>query len=541
MGTILTTLFNALRAIRAALHLLSALSASFNEALKRSANSPGLPVKAPTKAYWQNNPPFPDLVNVSSHELPKTTDVAIIGSGIAGASIAWSWLHEKRRLCNNGAEEKVVVLEARELCSGATARNGGHIKVAAYEVFSRLCKAGMAKERAAALVRFQLRHVKSLIELCQTEGIDAAEAREVETVDVFADEEAFREAKRGVQDMKEWLGEVEVNVWEKDRAREIFGVNESIAGALSYQAGAIWAYRFTTSIWKNLLEQFPNTLSIETNTPVLSIAVSPAGDDRPKGFPYALQTPRGTIYAKHVVHATNAFASHLVPGLRSKIVGARAHMSAQSAGHEFTRCSTKGMRSWGVIYGDGFDYVTQRPAQQGDLMVGGGFRRSLNQGVDQVGVYDDSAALDALTMSHIAGVLPAIFSPNWGAGIALKQAWSGIIGLTGDFLPFVGPLDSTWTGRVVRHERADAKSSVRSTADSRRSGEWIAAGWAGEGMVWAWLCGVGLGIMIAGSEEDDSREDVPGLPGGRIDEWLPQEVLISKRRVQTADVSNLAS
>jgi glycine/D-amino acid oxidase-like deaminating enzyme len=216
-------------------------------------------------------------------------------------------------------------------------------------------------------------------------------------------------------------------------------------------------------------------------------------------------------------------------------VGAQAHMSAQKPGQNFAYAD--GMHSWSVVYGEGFDYVTQRPPaagdSKGDLMIGGGFLRSLKQGIDQVGRYDDGSPLDPLTTTHIAGIFPAIFHPNWGVGAELKQTWSGIIGLTGDSLPLVGRLDTKLTGRDTRQQK-------RTSSDKYHCGEWIAAGFSGEGMVWAWLSGAALGIMIAGSE-DDELPKVPGRPGGKLAEWFPKELMVSHERIRSADVSNLAS
>ncbi|KAI4683450.1 uncharacterized protein J4E88_004626 [Alternaria novae-zelandiae] len=521
MGGVLSILRNTAKALIAAASLLRALSTEFDQALKRASQPPSLPVPKPSETYWLSDPPHPALCDASSSKLPETVDVAIIGSGIAGAAVARSLLHERRRR-NIHTDEKVVVLEARQLCSGATARNGGHIKPSVYESFSRFSKL-LPKDRAAALARFQLSHIKYLTELCESEGIESAEARKVETVDFFLDDESFSKAVADVEELKKWLPEVEIAK---------FGVNNSVVGALSYEAGAIWAYRFVASIWNGLLNDFPDILSIETNTPVEAIIVP---ETAPEDFPYAIQTTRGTIFARHIVHATNSFASHLVPGLRSKIVGARAHMSAQQPGQTFPYAD--GMRSWSVVYGEGFDYVTQRPpgtsGSKGDLMIGGGFVRSLKQGIDQVGRYDDGPLLDPLTAAHITGVFPAVFHPKWGAGAELKQIWSGIIGLTGDYMPFVGRLDAKLTGR-------DDKGSKRVLSDKDSCGEWIAAGFSGEGMVWAWLSGAALGIMIAGSEEEDLPE-APGRPGGRLSEWFPKELLVSKERMRSADVSNLAN
>jgi glycine/D-amino acid oxidase-like deaminating enzyme len=298
---------------------------------------------------------------------------------------------------------------------------------------------------------------------------------------------------------------------------------------LSYQAGAIWPYRFVASIWNDLLAEFPDTLSVETNTPVESISVP---EKTPKGFPYAVQTARGTIHVRQVVHATNGFASHLVPGLRRKITGARAHMSAQQVGQQFPYAD--GTHSWSVVYGDGFDYATQRPSATGDpkghLLIGGGFMRSLKQGIDQVGLYDDASSPDPLTTTHIAGIFPAIFHPKWGAGAELKQMWCGIIALTGDSLPFVGRLDAKLTGRDI----------TRVPTGNNQCGEWIAAGFCGEGMVWAWLSGAALGIMMTGSEEEKVPA-APGRPGGKLAEWFPSELLVSQKRLRSADVSNLVN
>ncbi|EDU50620.1 fad dependent oxidoreductase protein [Pyrenophora tritici-repentis] len=528
MGVVVSILQDAFIVLVSTVSLLKALSTEFNQALKRASQSPGLPNPKPSQTYWLSDPPHPELVNVSSPELPKTADVVIIGSGIAGAAVARSLLHERRRR-NSRTDEKVVVLDARQLCSGATARNGGHIKPAAYESFSRFSKL-FPKDRAAALTRFQSRHIECLVSLCESEGIECAEARKVETVDLFLDGQSFAKAVANVDELKRWLPEVGIAVWRGDQVQEEFGVNNSVVGALSYQAGAIWAYRFVASIWNGLLNDFPHSLSVEINTPVESISLP---EEAPKSFPYALKTSRGIIFARQIIHATNGFASHLVPGLRSKIVGARAHMSAQHPGQRFPYAG--GLHSWGVVYGEGFDYATQRPSKadgsKGDLMIGGGFMRSLKQGIDQVGLYDDGPLLEPLTAIHIAGIFPAIFHPKWGAGAELKQTWSGILGLTGDSLPLVGRVDAKLTGRDIKR---------RKRISNDECGEWIVAGFAGEGMVWAWLSGAALGIMIAGCEDEDLSE-VPGRPGGKLREWFPRELLVSQERIRSADISNLAN
>jgi hypothetical protein len=219
MGVVLSILRDAFKILTSTATLLQALSTEFNQALKRASQSPGLPNPKPVQTYWLNDPPYPELVNIKSPSLQRTADVAIIGSGIAGAAVARSLLHERRRrkACT---DEKVVIIDARQLSSGATARNGGHIKVAMYECFARFSKL-FTKDRAAALARFQALHLKCLVGLCQDEGIESAEAREVDTVDFFLDAQTFSKAVADVDEMKKWLPEVEITVWNGDQAQEV--------------------------------------------------------------------------------------------------------------------------------------------------------------------------------------------------------------------------------------------------------------------------------------------------------------------------------
>ena len=80
--------------------------------------SPGLPVDNPSHSFWMY-PPSPIAQHCS--DLPDYADFVVIGSGITGASVV-------RRLLEGCKEAgvvdsiKVVMLEARDACSGATGR-----------------------------------------------------------------------------------------------------------------------------------------------------------------------------------------------------------------------------------------------------------------------------------------------------------------------------------------------------------------------------------------------------------------------------------
>ncbi|KAJ4404364.1 hypothetical protein N0V82_010504 [Gnomoniopsis sp. IMI 355080] len=533
-----------------ALTILRTLYNEYSSLLAQAKSPPGIPVPNPTRAFWQDAPPYPELVDIhTATGPPETADIAIIGSGITAAAIARTILRElERKGVLNGAGGgakteatgtrrgwvRVLVLEARQLCSGATGRNGGHIKSSPHELFHRLVhNSKMKPERAAKLCEVQTSHVQMIREVVQAEGIEEiSEFREVQSLDLVVDEAVDTKMKDMMAEFTPYQPAGYKMVGHSgEEARKLFGTTEHVVGAVEYPAGALWPYRFVTALWRRLLDQFPRDLSIETGTAVSAVE---AGQN--PGFPYTLTTSRGQVQARHVVHATNGLASHLLPAFRGKAAGALCHMTAQRPGKDFP--DNNGKQSWSVIYNQGFDYITQRAnmpnGEGGELMIGGGLFQSGKQGMDMIGVYDDSKT-DALTLMHLEGVMPTVF--NWGpesSGRRVIRAWSGIVGFSGDMLPLVGRLDTRITKRKIK-----SQGKTNSKGDGVSPGEWIAAYFCGDGMVWAWLCGTAVGLMLSGSDQEDLPKE-PGRPAGRLADWFPSELEASWGRVQGMDIADLA-
>lgn len=535
---VIKRLLSLFKSIKTLINILRDLSNDWSQVAARMRAAPGFPPAKPTLSQWQDDPPFPELVDVQTPGgPPSTADIVIIGSGISGVAIARTALRELRRRGNLSAGSRVVVLEARQLCSGATGRNGGHIKPSSHEVFHNLVgKQGLTPERAARICAFQLSHLDALTELARAEGIEGvSECRRVETVDFAVDAETDAKMKGMVEEFMPYapagFGMV---THTGEQARERFGVNERVAGAVSYPAGALSPYRLVTTLWRKLLDEFSGVLAIETGTTVEEVKVNDQNARSSKledagSFPYAVVTSRGQILARHVVHATNAHTSQLVPGLRGKGTPILCHMTAQRAADYFP--DKDGSRSWSVIFGQGFDYVTQRPT--GELMIGGGFFQGPKQGMDLMGVSDDTK-IDALTVMHLEGVMSTLFDPGYkveGEGARVIKAWSGAIGVVPDFMPLVGRLDPRITSRKIRQD-SKAGGQVQ-------PGEWISAYFCGDGMVWAWLCGVALGTMLTGSEDEDLPAE-PGRPAGKLADWFPSELYAGWERLKGMDIVDLA-
>jgi hypothetical protein len=93
------------------------------------------PVPSPLASFWRISPHKLDR-HRSTDELPATTDVVIIGGGFAGACIAH---HLLRKSESAQTRHSILILEAREACSGATGRNGAQLTIIAHTCTAALC------------------------------------------------------------------------------------------------------------------------------------------------------------------------------------------------------------------------------------------------------------------------------------------------------------------------------------------------------------------------------------------------------------------
>jgi hypothetical protein len=218
MGNIIAVAKTAFAAIRSLLSELSKTNAQFDLLLHR-ISTPSLPRKESSISFWQLDPPFPQLACARSPELPQSADVVIIGSGISGLSVAYSVLKEHGKL---GKDLRVVVLEGRLLCSGATGRNGGHMKCSPYVDYHELKKAH-GSSKAKAIVRFRMRQRQCILDVVEAEGLQGTEAREVDTSDVVLDLEEWNKAKMMVEELRSEFSEAAegISMMEGDEAQRV--------------------------------------------------------------------------------------------------------------------------------------------------------------------------------------------------------------------------------------------------------------------------------------------------------------------------------
>lgn len=205
--------------VQAHLSNLSVPAAERQQALNRTHADPGVPKNATTPSFWLKEP-HPQFAQKSSNSLPTEADVVIIGSGVTGASIARTLLQNRAKGSNS--HPAVVMLEARDICSGATGRNGGHILETAdeYAEFADM----FGEEAARKMLRFRLAHLREILGVAEELGLtEASQARKVQFLSAFFGDEEWKAAKERLKRFKDGMPE-ESKEWisyERDSIPEV--------------------------------------------------------------------------------------------------------------------------------------------------------------------------------------------------------------------------------------------------------------------------------------------------------------------------------
>jgi glycine/D-amino acid oxidase-like deaminating enzyme len=315
-------------------------------------------------------------------------DYAIIGSGISGTMIAYNILKTQ-------PDARIIMLDAREICSGATGRNGGHTKAASYRSYMQHAEE-LGKEEALKIARLEYANIVETHRMAERMSINC-ESKLCDTVDVIYDKSTFDMGKLAIQalrvDAKEDEKEVgqmayyeiydditnvesELHVAAKN-TNPTLAKTEELAGAFKYLAGRIHAYRFTTGVLQHCVRQ---GLQLRANTPVHAVrpSTSPVYDGMSA---WDVFTQYSTITTRNVVVATNGYTPYLVSELQGAIVPMRGQITAQRPGRG-TKLPSPLLTTYSFIYREGYEYMIPRPLPGGDqhIVTGGGLGRLPNAG-----------------------------------------------------------------------------------------------------------------------------------------------------------------
>ncbi|KAF8861332.1 FAD dependent oxidoreductase [Acephala macrosclerotiorum] len=393
-------------------------------------NSLPFPVSKATLPFWRTQPHPLDTFR-STEVLPGKCDILIIGAGYAGISTTY---HLVNSTSDSDPAPSIVLLEAREACSGATGRNGGHLRPS-FPFPELIEKHGI--EACVEIALFELAHIAAIQSLISTHKIDCdftlTRTHTIPTDPAVASfvgslVSQYTSASPEIAKHSQWT--------EGKEAEELSGV-KGVVGDWSNTAAHLWPYKLFLHLLQIAVDKDVN---LQTNTPVLSSS----NEQDTEGY-WTFQTPRGTIKAKKVVFATNGYTAGILPEYRDVIVPRKAccsyistlASSSSSPDIETKRLGNGKDSSYRISPPAGeFDYLIQRP--DGSVVVGGGSALYKGERGVAIGNWDDSTLIPQLG-DHFEGYLGRWFKQG-GEGEKLGVVWSGIQGQTLDTLPHIGPV-----------------------------------------------------------------------------------------------------
>lgn len=352
-------------------------------------------------------------------------DVVIIGAGYTGLSAA---LH----LAEAGID--TVVLEARELGWGASGRNGGQIipgtKYTSEELISRF-----GPEKGPPLAAFAERTADLVFDIVARHGIDCDAAR---TGWIRAAHSQAALDMLGPQAEALTARGEPVALLDRKEAARLLGTDSYVGGLLDRRGGRLQPLSYARG-----LARAAQRLGARLHTR------SPARGLRPNGAAWEIATPGGSLHARRVLLATNAYTDDLWPGLRRSVIPV---YSVQVATEPLPPHIRQSILPQGHVVSDMRRLLLYfRLDAAGRLIFGG--RGSLRESS-----MDGSFAFAERQMRRL---FPA------AAGLPRQYAWAGQVALTLDVLPHVWDLAPGLTAALGYNGRGVGMASALGKAVAR--------------------------------------------------------------------------
>ncbi|KAH8169410.1 FAD dependent oxidoreductase domain-containing protein [Sarocladium implicatum] len=454
-----------------------------------------LPTEQSTASFWHRDPSEALVGHRTTHDLPTEADVVVIGSGITGAFAA-------RTLRHSGWNQRVVMLEAREACWGATGRNGGHCQPLVYL-------------QPAAVAAFELDTYAYLDKLITQNDI-ACDWKTVGGVHPIKSPKLLATIKKRMEEIAKHSPALasKVEIVEDPRELRTLRVEGAIGAVYQHCAAKCWPYKLVAWILEGLTteesareaDDEQTLFNLQTNTPATSLLRLADGA-------WAVQTPRGQVKAKNVLLATNAYTSHLLPRMTDLIVPVRGQVSAlaRPSGSVQLRHSY----AW-IDHGGGDNYLIHRDddGDGGPLIFGG--ERLVAEG-HEVGVSRDDVVNKDVARALRRTLHGALRLKKNDKSeeeeeeeeeeeLEAEFEWTGIMGYTPDEQPWVGAVPESLGGG---------------------EGLWISAGYTGHGMPVAARTGIAVAEMILGIGDHEGAVR------------LPEEYAVSEQRIKGKGLEEL--
>lgn len=355
----------------------------------------------PAPSLWQAiADPAPDAPRL---EGDVSCDVVIIGGGFTGLSSA---LHVAR----DG--RKAVLLEAGPLAYGATGRNGG-LASGKFRMSLQQADSQHGREAALKLYRVGKEAIDCLEQVIGDYGIDNAAFRRCGYITAAHNERALEGLRSADRWLREVAGDKGSRILERDETASELGSTTYVGGILNPGAAALQPLNYARGLARAALGQ---GASLHAESPALSV-------EREGEF-IRVKTPQGSVRARRIVYATNAYSALHAPtrDLARRVVPFRSAIIATAPlGDNVLKSVLPG----GRVVAD-----TKRLLRWYRVFD----RRMIFGGRGSFGQEDSAAHFDSL-QKQMVEIFPQL------AGLPVEHRWSGLVAMTLDYLPHVGQLD----------------------------------------------------------------------------------------------------
>ena len=371
----------------------------------------------------------------STVDLPSYSDIVIIGSGYAGSSCAY-YLYKHGQALNN-TPLTITMLEARETCSGATGRNSGYMTADIYSTYKNFLK-DYGLQTTEEMIQFEVKHFEALPKIISEEDIQC-DWKLMRSCHAYYDAETAAEAKASYDQRRTDGGDVtDIHEIPPDDLPSVTRLKNAFY-ALTLTGASLHPYKLVHHFLNKCVEQGMN---LQTNTPVLAASRLPSGQ-------WSIVTSRGTLQASKVIFATNAYTGGIVPLLSEKVIPERlaACRILPSTNYTISPLETNYLLQ---SKGEQFDYFHMRPSGDRSIILGGG-KSAYHSDTDAWhNNWDDSSEyINEKSKQYFNDFMPK-YLQNWGSDQSgCKEMWTGIIGGTSDYMPFVGELPDLKNGYVI--------------------------------------------------------------------------------------------
>lgn len=294
---------------------------------------------------------------------------------------------------------------------------GGHLKPDPYNRPASLAVTH-GVEVAAECGKFEadtLRAVKALVE---EEQIDCDFVL-TRAVDALMNDSIHERMKAGADLLRKSGVEVMKDVFyegDSAKAQQLSDVKGAKA-MMSYSAGHVWPYKLILALLQKAVDAGVN---LQTHTSV--IGVSDAADE--EGY-YVLSTKdRGSLKAKKIIYATNAYTSSILPEFHNKIIPVRG-ICSRIVVPESRKPAPMLPHSY-IIRWSAAEYEYLIPRTDGSIIVGGA-RTKYYQKLDSWynNVDDNTLITTSNAHHHFDGYMQKHFRGWENSGAYTDKVWSG--------------------------------------------------------------------------------------------------------------------